>query len=264
MAFTLQFGQYYQADSPVHKLDARVKLVQFIALVVFCFFIATPAQLIFACVAILALTRAAKIPLNKLLQTLKPLVLMLAFLSLFNLFLVGGTPVLWQAGPLTITAPSLWAAVLYSVRVLLALVVCLVLLFSTTPTQLADGFESLLSPLARFGFPARQLAMVFSLMLRFIPTLAEELSSIMDAQRSRGARLGEGSLAKRIKSLLPVMVALLASALHHASNLARALDARGYRAGATRTHWHTQHLGTRELLSTVFVAAYFVILIGVL
>ena len=262
MALRIAFGQYYPTNSPIHRLDARTKVIGALALMVLTFFVRTPAQLALALAFAAATTAASRVSAARLLEAARPLLVMVVLLSLFNLLLVRGGETLVSLGPVTITSAGAWAAVLYSLRVAIAICAGLLLLLTTTPTELTDAFEAILSPLARLGLPAHELAMVFSLMLRFIPTLADELSAILDAQRSRGASLSQGSPARRLRSLVPVIVALLASALHHANGLSRTLDARCFAAGAPRTHWHPLRLGRADAVAALVLVAFAACLIA--
>ena len=131
-------------------------------------------------------------------------------------------------------------------RFALALVAGSLIMLTTTPTQLADAFDRMLSPLSRLGLPGHEIAMVFSLMMRFVPTLADEASAIIDAQSLRGGAFDEGGPVQRVRSVVPVVVALLASGLRHADGLSRALDARCYEGGSGRTHLHEQRVGVHE------------------
>lgn len=256
MAFRITLGRFHPADSVLHRLDPRTKVVCGMAMMVSVFFIRTPLQLAFGWAVALALVLASRVPAGKVLESLRPIVVVLLVLSVFNLVLVDTGEVLLALGPLSITNEGLWAAVNYSLRLVVAVIAATLILLTTTPTQLTDAFDALLSPLARLGVPAHELAMVFSLMLRFIPTIADEASSILDAQTSRGGALAEGSPLKRIRSVVPVVVALLASSLRHANGLARALDARCYEGGAARTHWHPLVLHARDAAASVVTLAY--------
>jgi energy-coupling factor transporter transmembrane protein EcfT len=251
MALRISIGQYYPADSPIHRLDPRTKVLCGVTIMVLTFFVRTPLQLAYGLAFIVALTAATRVPAGKVLASVRPLLAILVLLSLFNLFLVRGGETLWSLGILSVTTASLWAAVLYSLRVVIAILAGVLLLLTTTPTELTDAFDAGLAPLAKVGLPAHELAMVFSLMLRFIPTLADELSAILDAQRSRGGSFAEGSLARRVRSLVPVLVALLASSLRHANDLSRTLDARCFEGGASRTHWHPLRLERRDAIAAV-------------
>ena len=263
MAFKLQIGQYFDAESPVHALDARVKLCCALVAMVAVFFAAGPLQLAVAAGFALAATRLSRIPAKRVIAQVKPLVVFLGVLSLFNLFFVRTGDVLVALGPVSVTSGGAWAAVLYTARFACALVLGSLILLTTTPTQLADAFDSLLYPLARIGLPAHEIAMVFSLMLRFVPTLADEASAIIDAQAMRGGELDGGGPVKRVRAVVPVVVALLASGLRHAEGLSRALDARCYEGGAGRTHFREQRIGRRDLVAAAVTAAFVAMLVVV-
>jgi energy-coupling factor transporter transmembrane protein EcfT len=154
------------------------------------------------------------------------------------------------------------AALLYTLRFAVALVVGSLIMLTTTPTALSDAFDALLAPLSRIGLPGHEIAMVLSLMLRFIPTLADDLTTISEAQESRGAALSTAHGTAR-PGTCALLVALFASALRHANNLSRALDARCYEGNATRTHLHQLHLSRLDGVLVFFVCAY-VVALGVL
>ena len=256
MAFNIRIGQYYEADSPIHALDARVKLCCELAALVTIFCAGTPAQLALAAGFTLAVVAASRIPAGRIAASIKPLVFFLAFLSLFNLVFVQSGATLLAVGPLRVSEGGAWAAVLYTVRFGFALMLGSLILLTTTPTELSDAFDSLLSPLARLGLPAHEVAMVFSLMLRFIPTIADETSAILDAQAMRGGGFDEGGPVRRVRAIVPVVVALLASGLRHAEGLSRALDARCYEGGEKRTHLREQHVGAHDLAAVAITVAF--------
>jgi energy-coupling factor transporter transmembrane protein EcfT len=260
MAFRLTMGQYWPGRSFLHRMDPRAKAVCALALMMSVFFVRTPLQLAMSWALALALILLSRVPMARMLQSIRPMVFMLLLLATCNLLLVRTGEMLVTCGPLTITSGGIWAAVLYSLRLITAVIAAALLLLTTTPTQLTDAFDAGLAPLSRIGLPGHELAMVFSLMLRFIPTLADEASSILDAQTARGGALAEGSFAKRIKAVVPVVVALLASSLRHANGLSRALDARCYEGGSTRSHWHPLQMKTSDLLSLAAIAAYLMLL----
>ena len=226
MALRIKLGQYYPADSPIHRLDPRTKVGAALVLMISVFFITDPRQLVFGYAFMLVLLALARIPATKVVESVRPIVAVLLLLSLFNLFLVKTGDVLWAWGILTITTESLRVALLYSLRLVIALVAAALMLLTTTPTQLTDAFDAALAPLTRLGLPGHELAMVFSLMLRFIPTLADEAQAVVDAQTSRGADL----------------------------------DARCYEGGARRTHYHPLRFGKNDLFALVTICAYIVAL----
>lgn len=261
MAFRLDIGQYYDTSSPVHALDARVKLWCAFAALVALFCVSGPAQLVAGAVFVVTLTLLARVPARRILASVRPLVVLLVVLSLFNLVFVQTGDVVAPLGPLVITSGGVWAAILYTCRLVLALVVGSLILLTTTPTQLSDAFDRMLSPLGRFGLPGHEIAMVFSLMLRFVPTIADETSAIIDAQSLRGGSFDEGGPVQRVRSIIPVVVALLASCLRHADGLSRALDARCYEGGEGRTHLHESRLGARELVAALLCVAFIAALV---
>lgn len=261
MAFRISLGRYVAADSVLHRLDPRTKIVCGLALMVTVFFIHTPLQLAFGWACALALVKLSNIPFGKVLSSLKPIIAVLLVLSVFNLLLVTTGEPLLVAGPVRITTDGLWAAVNYSMRLVVAVIAATLILLTTTPTQLTDAFDALLAPLSRIGLPGHEIAMVFSLMLRFIPTIADEASAIVDAQTARGGALAEGSLVQRVRAIVPVIVALLASSLRHANGLSRALDARCYEGGAARSHWHPLKLHAGDGVALAVTVAYVAALI---
>lgn len=261
MALSIDVGQYYAADSPIHALDARVKLCCALVALVAIFCVSNLVQLALAAGFVLGVLLASRVPAGRTLAAVRPLVVFLAVLSLFNLIFVQTGETLFVAGPLHITTGGVHAAVLYALRFAVALVLGSLILLTTTPTQLADAFDSLLSPLSRLGLPGHEVAMVFSLMLHFVPTLADEASAIVDAQALRGGALDEGGPVQRVRAIVPVVVALLASGLRHADGLARALDARCYEGGAGRTHYHEQRLRRRDAAAIALTAAFVAVLV---
>lgn len=255
MAQKIGVGQYYPHPSFLHRLDPRVKAGCALAVMLVIFFIRTPLQLLYAYALSGALVAASRIPARKIAESMKPLVLILVFLGIFNLFFVRtGTPVI-VLGPVEITSAGLWDAVLYPLRFTIAILFGALLLLTTTPTELTDAFDGVLGPLGRFGLPGHELAMVFSLMLRFIPTIADEASAIIDAQRARGGGWDAGSFSRRIHGIGPVIIALLASSVRHAHNVGRALDARCYEGGEGRTQWHPLHMEQKDWAALAIVAA---------
>ena len=202
MAFKLEVGQYYEADSPIHALDARVKFCCAFVCMIALFCAGTPAQLAIGAAFTVAVVAASRVPVGRVAASVEPLVFFLGFLSLFNLIFVQTGNELLVAGPVRITDGGVWAAVLYTVRFGLALMLGSLILLTTTPTELSDAFDAMLGPLARLGLPAHEIAMVFSLMLRFVPTLADEASAILDAQAMRGGGFDEGGPVQRVRAIV--------------------------------------------------------------
>lgn len=262
MALRITLGQYLATDSVVHRMDPRAKLVSAVAVMVSVFAIRRPVQLVMGFLFVHLVCKLARIPARMARESVRPIVFVLLALGIFNLLLTTTGDVLWSLGPLVITRDGLRAAVLFSLRLVIGVLAGAIILLTTTPAQLTDAFDAMLAPLARVGLPAHELAMVFSLMLRFIPTLADEASAVVDAQTARGGALAEGSPIRRVRAIVAVLVALLASSLHHAEDLSRALDARCYEGGAARSHWHPLRMGAIDWLALAATAAYVVVLLA--
>lgn len=261
MAHRITLGQYVDADSPIHALNPCAKIVCAFAVMIVVFVIHNPVQLAVGFAFILAVCALSKVSPAKLVRSVVPLMAMLVILALANLLLTTTGDVLVHIGFIRITTDGVKAALLYSTRLVIGLLAGMMILLTTTPARLTDAFDALLSPLARLGLPAHELAMVFALMLRFIPSLATEALAIRDAQTARGGALDEGSLPHRIRAIVSIVVALLASSVDHANDLSRALDARCYEGGATRTHWHPLTLGVRDAVAVLVTAALIVAIV---
>ena len=263
MALKISVGQYYHGDSLIHKLNPNVKCLAALLLMLATFFIRNAPQLALLVVGTLCLLALAKIPVKQVLVSIIPLAWLLIFLSLFNLLLTREGSVLVSWSIFTITDVGAWSAFLYPIRILSAILMGALLLLTTTQTDLGNAFEAACSPLSKIGLPGKEIAMIFSLMLRFIPTLADDAASISEAQTARAGDVASGSLPKRLRATFSIVVALLASSLRHANNLSKALDARHYVAGASRTRWHQPTFGINEAIALV-VTVCFIALIFVL
>ena len=257
-------GRYQTGTSALHRLDARVKAVCLVALVCSVFAVTTPLQLVAALAGTALLVATTRLGARTALASVRPLVPFVLIVAVFNLFMIRGGAVLFAAGPLEVTTLSAWRAFLYAARLLVALTIGSLLLLTTTPTALTDAFESLLSPLARLGAPVHEVAMVMSLALRFVPILADEAQSVMDAQAARGGSFEEGGALSRVRALAAVMVPVFAGALRHAQNLSRALDARCYEGGAARTHYHVRRIRPADLGFIAACAAWLAVCLAAL
>ncbi len=263
MALKISVGQYYHGNSLIHRLNPNVKCLAALLLMLATFFIRNAPQLALLVLGTLCLLALAKIPVKQVLVSIIPLAWLLIFLSLFNLLLTREGSVLVSWSIFTITDVGAWSAFLYPVRILSAILMGALLLLTTTQTDLGNAFEAACSPLSKIGLPGKEIAMIFSLMLRFIPTLADDAASISEAQTARAGDVASGSLPKRLRATFSIVVALLASSLRHANNLSKALDARHYVAGASRTRWHQPTFGAHEAIAlgatVCFIALIFVL-----
>lgn len=256
----IAFGQYYPAESLLHRMDARAKIVSAILYIVAVFLCKNALCFALLTAATVLLVGLSRIPLRLVLSTLKPLILIITLTSVINIFFTKGetllTPEEWG---IRIYAEGLWNALFMILRITLLLAATGVLLtFTTTPIALTDALESLLMPLAKLHLPVHDLAMITTIALRFIPTLSEETEKIMNAQKARGACFSEGGLIKRARALLPVFIPLLSSAFKRADELANAMDCRCYHGGEGRTRLNVPRFRLSDGLA---IAA--VVLLGV-
>lgn len=263
MFSNITLGRYYPAHSLIHRLDPRLKLISVIAYMVIIFLISDPLPLALCVLALIGLVLLARVPLSQMLQSLRPVLFILAFAFVLNLFTIQGR-VLVSLGPLHITEEGIGVAVRMALRLIMLISgTTLLLTLTTTPILIADAMERLLSPLARFGFPAHEMAMMMSIALRFVPTLLEETDKIMKAQSSRGADYDTGGLIAKAKGLVSVLIPLFVSAFKRADELAVAMEARCYRGGVGRTRLRVMRFTRDDTLFSIgftLVAAFLLFL----
>ena len=232
----ITIGQHFPGHSILHRCDPRLKLVATIAYIVVLFVAPNPLGLALSILLLAALYKVAQIPGKMILKSLKPIVPIVIFTAVLNLFFVTG-----QGEPLVhfwvlnIYIEGVKYAILLAVRVCALIAGTSLLTYTTSPIVLTDAIESLLRPLAKLHFPVHELAMMMTIALRFIPTLIEETDKIMNAQKARGAMLDNGSMMERVKALVPVLIPLFISAFRRADELAMAMECRCYRGGDGRT-----------------------------
>ena len=233
----IALGQYVPAESPVHALDPRLKILMTITVMAAIFATFGLTGFFLWGAALVAFTKLSKIPFRVVLASAKPVIILVVFTSLLHLFITPGTPIV-RAGPLSISQEGAAAAVKMSLRLLYLVMFASLLTLTTTPAKISDGLESLLSPFKRVGLPAHEISMMITIALRFIPTLFEETGRIIKAQKSRGAEFETGSLIKRAKAYIPVLIPLFVIIFKRADSLASAMEARGYHGGAGRTRMY--------------------------
>lgn len=231
----ITLGQYFPGNSVVHRLDPRTKLVLLVAYIA-ALFTANNWGSYSVCFAFLVLAIVVStIPLKSILRGMKPLVMILVFTGVLNIFFTSGEKVLIQFWKITVYWEGIIRAFFMIVRILMLISSTFLLTYTTSPISLTDGLESLLSPLKKLRFPVHELAMMMCIALRFIPTLIEETDKIMSAQKARGADFESGNLMQRVKALVPILVPLFISAFRRADELATAMECRCYQGGDGRT-----------------------------
>ena len=233
----MTLGQYYKADSVLHKLDVRVKLLGTLLFVITLFFPKSLLSLGIATVFLAFTIKLSKVPFSMMIRGVKPLFVIICFSAIINMISVGGE-VLIKLGPVSITKQGLWMAFYLVIRLVYLVIGSSVMTFTTTPNQLTDGLEKGFRFLKKVHIPVHEIAMMMSIALRFIPILTEELDKIMKAQMSRGVDFESGNILERGKKLIPVLVPLFIAAIRRASDLAMAMDARCYNGGEGKTRLH--------------------------
>ncbi len=249
------FGQYYKADSLIHRLDPRVKLFGTLIYIISLFLPGSFYGLITAFAGLSLVLFCSKIPVLKVLKGVRPVIIIILFSAAVNLLMTRGT-VVWSLGPIHITKEGIILAVYLALRLTFLIMGSSVMTYTTTPNQLTDGLERSFRFLNRLHVPVHEIAMMMSIALRFIPILTEELQKIKKAQMSRGADFESGNLIERGRKLLPLLVPLFVAAIRRANELALAMDARCYRGGEGRTSLHPLRYEKRDYIAYGCIAAY--------
>lgn len=230
----ITLGQYFPGDTPLHRLDPRTKILLTVVFIVALFLAKQLVGYGILFVTLSILIILSKIKLKIIVKGLKPILFIILFTGILNLFFTPGQ-ILWQWGFLTLTVEGIWSAVFMVLRIFMLIVCTFLLTYTTSPILLTDGLESLMGPLKTIRVPVHELAMMMSIALRFIPTLIEETDKIMSAQKARGANFDTGNLVQKAKALIPLLVPLFISAFRRADELAIAMECRCYHGGEGRT-----------------------------
>ena len=254
-------GMYVAADSPLHRLDPRAKMGAALGLMALPFAVHTvPGSLLLAAL-VAATALLAQAPILALLRTVRT-VFWLAFLMFFfYFFTTPGQPLVTWAG-ISVTAEGLASGATQVYRICLLVIVASLLTYTTSPAQLAHGLETLFGPLERVHFPVREIALVLTIALRFVPTFFAEIETISKAQQARGADFYAGGPLRRLRSLVPIFVPIFVSALRRAEDLATAMDARGFRSAPRRTRLYRLSLGWNDLAACLTVLAACLLILG--
>ncbi len=238
-------GQYIEGNSFIHKMDAKVKIILTLIFMVLLFIIKSPLSYIVVTAFTFWIIAMCGVPLKCILKGIKPMIFILVFTAVMNLFMTPGTPLVSiSLGTLTlsISKEGVVTAVMMVIRLLYLLLGTSVLTLTTTPLKLTDGIERLLKPLNIIKVPSHEIAMMMTIALRFIPTLADETDKIIKAQKARGADFETGGIVKRAKALIPILVPLFVSSFRRADELATAMESRCYNGGQGRTKMNESHV----------------------
>lgn len=252
----ITLGQYFPGKSIIHRMDPRVKLVLLVVYIVMIFIGSNFYSLGLATALLFFLMILSRVPAKMYLKSLKPILPIVIFTSILNLIYVKGT-VLVDLYLFQITDKGVLTAVFMTIRIALLIVGSSLLTYTTSPTDLTDGLERILSPLKIFKIKVSELAMMMTIALRFVPTLIEETEKIMSAQKARGADMESGGLIKRVKALVPILVPLFISSFRRAYDLAIAMECRCYRGGEGRTRMKVLHIGKIDVVSMIVMFGLF-------
>ena len=259
----ITIGQHFPGNSLVHRFDPRLKLVLTVAYIVLLFAASNPLGLTLSILFLGVMYKVAKIPVKMIGKSLKPILPIVLFTAVLNLFFVSG-----EGDPLvhfwflTIYAEGVRYAVLMAVRVMALIAGTSLLTYTTSPIVLTDAIEQLLKPLGKLHFPVHELAMMMSIALRFIPTLIEETDKIMNAQKARGAQLDTGKMTDRVKALVPVLIPLFISAFRRADELAMAMECCCYRGGTGRTRLKVLRCEKQDYIDLAVCIACFAVILA--
>lgn len=261
----ITLGQYVDTKSVIHKLDPRTKILLLLVYLIVLFAVTSPISYMLLGLFTALIVALSKVPLKFILRGMKPILFILVFTMLLNLFVTPGE-VIWSlkllpSWTVEITREGINMAVLMFFRLIFLVIMSSLLTLTTSPMNLTDGIEKLLRPFEKIKVPAHEIAMMMTIAIRFIPTLAEEADKIMKAQMARGADFTSGNLLKRIKALLPLLVPLFVSAFRRADDLAVAMDARCYHGGKNRTRMKEIKAGRLDAAAVLSVCAVCILVI---
>ncbi|HIY64410.1 MAG TPA: energy-coupling factor transporter transmembrane protein EcfT [Candidatus Mediterraneibacter stercoripullorum] len=259
----ITIGQYYPAESPIHRLDPRVKIVCTLFFLISLFIQNSLLGYVIATLFLACVIHFSKVPVKYIAKGLKPIVILLLFTVVMNLLLTRGGETLVHFGIITITESGLRTSVFMAIRLIYLVAGSSIMTFTTTPNGLTDGLEKLLHPLNRVNVPVHEVAMIMSIALRFIPILLEETDKIMKAQMARGADFESGNIIQRAKAMIPILVPLFISAFRRANDLAMAMEARCYHGGEGRTKMKPLHYKGRDKMAYIFTLIYIVVIFTV-
>ncbi|MCR4717911.1 MAG: energy-coupling factor transporter transmembrane protein EcfT [Lachnospiraceae bacterium] len=258
----ITIGQYYPVDSVIHRLDPRVKLFTTVIFIISLFIKKNIVLYMGATIFLITVIILSKVPLRYILKGLKPIVFLLIFTCVMNLFFSRGETVLFSYKIFVISKEGIYSASFLAIRLIELVIGSALLTYTTTPTKLTDGIEKGLGFLRVFKIPVHEFAMMMSIALRFIPILMEELDKIMKAQEARCATFNEGNFINRAKAMVPILIPLFVAAIRRANDLALAMESRCYQGGEGRTKLHPLKYKARDRIAYFITFAYLAAMIG--
>ena len=247
------FGRYVPADSQIHRMDPRSKLI--IIFLFVCIIFLANNWITYGLIGIYTflMIGLSRVPFRFLYKGLRPLIWLVLFTLILQIFFTSKGHLLFSLGPVKIYDEGLKQGIFISFRFLFLILMTSLLTLTTTPIEITDGIETLLHPLKKIHFPAHELALMMSIALRFIPTLMQETDKIMKAQMARGVEFGSGPMQDRMKAVVPLLIPLFVSSFKRAEELAIAMEARGYRGGEGRTKYRQLLWKSADTMQILFL-----------
>ncbi len=262
MITEITLGQFYPVDSFVHKMDAEIKIILTLLFMIAIFFVKGFIGIAVVFLFLIIAIKSSKVPFLFLIKGIKPILFFVIFTVILNMFMTDGekafTFIIWD-----ITYEGIFTSFFMALRIIFLVIGSSLLTYTTSPIMLTDGIEKLLKPFVKIGVPAYELAMMMSIALRFIPTLIEETDKIIKAQKARGADFETGSLIKRGKAIIPILVPLFVSAFRRADELAVAMESRCYNGGINRTRLRESKPGKRDVYAIIIFLLFMSLAIAV-
>ena len=249
------FGQYYPVNSFLHSMDPRAKILLVTAYITCVFLARSFAGFGLVLLFLTAATACSRVPVRSILRSIRPIMFLIIFTAVFNLLFSRPGNIVLDLGFIRITDAAIYFTVAMAIRLTLLVAGTSLLTLTTTPVALTDGLESLLKPLNVVRFPVHEFALIMSIALRFIPTLTDETDRIIRAQKARGADFDTGSIFRRARALVPVLIPLLISSFRRAEELSDAMDSRCYSGAKGRTKYKKLRLGWRDFAGALVCAA---------
>lgn len=257
----ITIGQYYPANSVLHKLDPRVKLFATVMYIIALFSFKGVAGLALVSGFLYMIIKVSKVPFRFMSKGLKSIIVLIMITSVFNLLGTPGDVVFWKWGSLQLTDKGIINSIVMTIRLIYLILGTSLMTLTTTPNQLTSGLETALAPLNKIHVPVHSIAMMMSIALRFIPILIEETDKIMKAQMARGADFEHGNLIQKAKAMVPLLVPLFVSAFRRAEDLAMAMEARCYNGGEGRTKMKPLKYEKRDKIAYFIVTVFLVVVI---
>ncbi len=256
----ITIGQHFPGKSPVHKLDPRLKILAVIAFIVVLFLSTNFMGLFLSAIFVLIAFLLSKIPVKMLLKSMKPILPLIVFTVVLNLFFITGDVLVFSFWKINIYLEGVYFCIVMVCRIVLLISGTSLLTYTTSPIDLTDAMERLMKPLSVIRFPVHEMAMMMTIALRFIPTLVEETDKIINAQKSRGALLDSGTFLERVKALVPILIPLFISAFRRADELATAMESRCYSGGEGRTRLKQLKITKQDILTSLVCVLFFALI----